>query len=290
MLNPEFVLLVVYVWGRQWAWNEEFPRGIYESSAAIQGQWGLPWVEDSSSPSSVTSLSPADRANSVAVKDWWGTVWLSKAERILMSCMKPRPGHKASCIKSCIPPRETQLRAFLSLERTPHLHSCFSAEIIHRYKELWETSLPNRNWEKRGASHILSNRFRRQLQPPWQIGNYVHCSTWRGGCGRRQRSKEMVEESQQERRTCLGLWTGDDDFSSLSSFFSSTSVAHRASGLLRCCSRICLQERCGSCPDRRRRREGRPASWRQISSGDKADKYMLTGNQSFLQTSHYQNI
>lgn len=45
-------------------------------------------------------------------------------------------------------------------------------------------------------------------------------------------------------------------------------VAHRASGL-RCCSRSCLQGRGRGCPDRRRRRGGRPASWRQISSEDK---------------------
>lgn len=152
------------------------------------------------------SESSRPRANSVAVEDWKGTVWLSVSELVLMPCKKPRPGHNlASCIKSCILPHETQFRAFLPLERIPHLHSCFSAETIHRYKDLWETSLPSRNWEKRGASHILSNRFRRQLQPPWQIGKFVHCSTWRRGCGRRQRSKEMVGESQQERRTCLGL-------------------------------------------------------------------------------------
>lgn len=46
------------------------------------------------------------------------------------------------------------------------------------------------------------------------------------------------------------------------------SVAHRAPGL-RCCSRSCLQGRGRGCPDRRRRRGGRPASWRQISSEDK---------------------
>lgn len=45
-------------------------------------------------------------------------------------------------------------------------------------------------------------------------------------------------------------------------------VAHRASGL-RCCSRSCLQGRGRGCPERRRRRGGRPASWRQISSEDK---------------------
>lgn len=156
------------MWGRQWAWDKELPRGSYKWSVAIQGQWGLPWVQDSSSPSSVTSLRPADTRRrlcyhtTVAQENRRGSGWPTTSELILMSGKKSRAGvlgHKGEMRCSL-----GHLYHWRGLCPVP-ISVSLEGQSKRRCSTFIKTSgkwashgLPGRVWEKRGENPISSTK------------------------------------------------------------------------------------------------------------------------------------
>lgn len=148
--------------------RQKLPRGSYKWSVATQGQWCLPWVQDSSSPSSVSSLRPADTrrrmcyhtTNSVAQENWRGSGWPTTFKLMLMPGRKSRAG---------VLGHEGEMRC--SLQHLYHWGGLHTVPILVslqgqskrrcstfiRTSGKWAAhSLPGRVWEKRGENPVFS--------------------------------------------------------------------------------------------------------------------------------------